>query len=74
LEDLEKDRAAIVPLALIEDTPPTTTEGKTKALTPTIGPEEERQGQEMEGIRSESVGETALHPSQALAPIMQNND
>ncbi|GAB2297462.1 hypothetical protein Dimus_031565 [Dionaea muscipula] len=70
LEDLEKDWATMVPLALIEDTPPTMNEGKTKVTSPKVKGEEERSRHELEGIGSESINEIRLHPNPTLAPIM----
>ncbi|GAB2297465.1 hypothetical protein Dimus_031568, partial [Dionaea muscipula] len=57
LEDLEKDRAIMVPLALIEDTPATMNEGQTKVTSPKVRGEEERSRHELEGIGSESADE-----------------
>ncbi|GAB2273692.1 hypothetical protein Dimus_008473 [Dionaea muscipula] len=58
---------------LLQDTPPSTSEGYPKRASPIISTGREENRLELERVSSESVSETGANPNQTLSPIMQDD-
>ncbi|GAB2281526.1 hypothetical protein Dimus_016108 [Dionaea muscipula] len=67
---MEKDRKTMVSIALIEDTPPTTSNDFTRSTSPIMRDDEESGRNISAGKRSESVDETGFNPITTAPPMV----